>query len=103
MLKRAYTILLSKQSYGEQRLRYNNSLMRGSLTTLTVRQPPTSARDWLFLNSKNAKNGLVFSWRSVLPGFLGRTNLEGREDTERPQLMMRRARTQGRKVAEEHI
>lgn len=36
---------------------------------------------WLFLNSKNAKNGLVFSWRPVLPSFLGRTNSEGRENT----------------------
>ncbi len=52
------------------------------------RQPPTSAREWLYLNSKNAMNGLVFSWRLVLPGFLGRTNSEGREDTERTRLMI---------------
>ncbi|CAM4727888.1 unnamed protein product [Leuciscus chuanchicus] len=33
-------------------------------------------RRWLLLNSKNAENGLVFSWRPVLPSFLGRTNSE---------------------------
>ncbi len=36
----------------------------------------------LFLNSKNAENGLVFSWRPVLQGFLERANSEGRENTE---------------------
>ncbi len=37
----------------------------------------------LFLNSKNAENRLVLSWRPVLQAFLGRINSEGLEDTER--------------------
>lgn len=36
----------------------------------------------LFLNSKNAENGLAFLWRPVLPGVLGRTNSGDREGRE---------------------
>ncbi len=43
-----------------------------------IREKTALQRKWLFLNSKNPKNGLVFSW-----SVLGRTNSERREDTER--------------------
>jgi len=36
----------------------------------------------LFLYSKNAKNGVVFLWRLVLPGYFKKMNSERYKDTE---------------------
>jgi len=45
----------------------------------------------MFLNSKNAKNGLAFSWTPVLTGYIEITKSEGREDTQRILVRMRSA------------